>query len=103
MILRCAVRDANVTTIITSPIEHHAVLHTVEELRNEYDVTVEYVKLQACGTPDYDVFERLLTANDERKLVSLMHVNKEVENNLYIDKVSYLSNSNDYLLNSNTF
>ena len=102
MILRCAVRDANVTTIITSPIEHHAVLHTVEELRNEYDVTVEYVKLQECGTPDNDDLERLLTANDERKLVSLMHVNNEVGNILDIDKVSMLCKANNALFHSDT-
>jgi cysteine desulfurase len=102
MILRCAVRDANVTTIITSPIEHHAVLHTVEELRNEYDVTVEYVKLQACGTPDYEDLERLLTANSERKLVSLMHVNNEVGNLLDVDKVSHLCKTNNALFHSDT-
>ncbi|WP_417291584.1 cysteine desulfurase family protein [Corallibacter sp.] len=102
MILRCAVRDANVTTIITSPIEHHAVLHTVEELRNEYDVTVEFVKLQDCGTPDYEDLERLLTANDERKLVSLMHVNNEIGNILDIKKVATLCKSNNALFHSDT-
>ncbi|HLV38992.1 cysteine desulfurase family protein [Xanthomarina sp.] len=102
MILRCAVRDADITTIITSPIEHHAVLHTVEELRNEYDVTVEYVKLQACGTPDYEDLERLLTANDERKLVSLMHVNNEVGNLLDVYKVSALCKENNALFHSDT-
>lgn len=102
MILRCAVRDANITTIITSPIEHHAVLHTVEELRNEYDVTVQYVKLQACGNPDYEDLERLLTANDERKLVSLMHVNNEVGNLLDIKKVSSLCKENNALFHSDT-
>lgn len=102
MILRCAVRDANVTTIITSPIEHHAVLHTVEELRNEYDITIEYVKLQACGTPDYQDLERLLTANSERKLVSLMHVNNEVGNLLDVDKVSNMCKANNALFHSDT-
>jgi cysteine desulfurase len=102
MILRCAVRDANVTTIITSPIEHHAVLHTVEELRNEYDVVVEYVKLQACGTPDYEDLERLLTANSERKLVSIMHVNNEVGNLLDVAKVSSLCKKNNALFHSDT-
>ncbi|MFL0354510.1 cysteine desulfurase family protein [Xanthomarina sp. GH4-25] len=102
MILRCAVRDANVTTIITSPIEHHAVLHTVEELRNEYNVTVEYVKLQDCGTPDYQDLERLLSANDERKLVSLMHVNNEVGNILDVDKVAALCVANNALFHSDT-
>ncbi|GGG50333.1 cysteine desulfurase family protein [Bizionia arctica] len=102
MILRCAVRDANVTTIITSPIEHHAVLHTVEELRNEYDVVIEYVKLQECGTPDYQDLERLLKANNERKLVSLMHVNNEVGNILDIAKVSLLCKTNNALFHSDT-
>ncbi|MCX7547675.1 cysteine desulfurase family protein [Xanthomarina sp. F1114] len=102
MILRCAVRDANITTIITSPIEHHAVIHTVEELRNEYDVTVQYVELQPCGTPDYEDLERLLTANDERKLVSLMHVNNEVGNLLDINKVSSLCQENNALFHSDT-
>src|SRR5690606_5185410 len=63
---------------------------------------VEYVKLQACGTPDYADLERLLTANDERKLVSLMHVNNEVGNILDIDKVSSLCKSNNALLHSDT-
>ena len=102
MILRCAVRDGNVTTIVTSPIEHHAVLHTVEELRNEYDVTVEYVKLQDCGTPDYDDLERLLSANDERKLVSLMHVNNEIGNILDVKKVSELCQANNAVFHSDT-
>jgi cysteine desulfurase len=102
MILRCAVRDANVTTIITSPIEHHAVLHTVEELQNEYDVVVAYVKLQACGTPDYEDLERLLTANNDRKLVSLMHVNNEVGNLLDVEKVSLLCKNNNALFHSDT-
>lgn len=102
MILRCAVRDGNVTTIITSPIEHHAVLHTVEELRNEYNVTVEYVKLQHCGTPDYEDLERLLSANDERKLVSLMHVNNEIGNLLDIEKVALLCKTHNALFHSDT-
>ena len=102
MILRCAVRDSNVTTIITSPIEHHAVLHTVEQLRNEYNVTVEYVNLQTCGTPDYDDLERLLKANDERKLVSLMHINNEIGNVLDIAKVAQLCQENNALFHSDT-
>ncbi|MDX1773577.1 cysteine desulfurase family protein [Oceanihabitans sediminis] len=102
MILRCAVRDGNVSTIITSPIEHHAVLHTVEELRNEYNIVVEYVKLKDCGTPDYEDLERLLKANDERKLVSLMHVNNEIGNILDVQKVADLCQANNALFHSDT-
>ncbi|MCG8522122.1 MAG: aminotransferase class V-fold PLP-dependent enzyme [Pseudomonadales bacterium] len=49
MILRCAVRDLDVETIITSKIEHHAVLHTVEELEKEYGINVWYVDLDENG------------------------------------------------------
>ncbi len=102
MILRCAVRDEGVTTIITSPIEHHAVLHTVEALKKEYNITVEYVKLQACGTPDYEDLEHLLTKNSTKKLVSLMHVNNEIGNILDIQRVARLCQANKALFHSDT-
>ena len=49
MILRCAVRDLGVTTIITTRIEHHAVLHTVEELEEKGLIKLLYVDLDAYG------------------------------------------------------
>src|SRR5690606_34201152 len=45
MILRSVVKDLGVTTLITSKIEHHAVLHTVEDLEREYGIAVRYVEL----------------------------------------------------------
>ncbi|RSK38239.1 cysteine desulfurase family protein [Mangrovimonas spongiae] len=102
MILRCAVRDGGVKTIITSAIEHHAVLHTVEELEKEYGITVKYVKLQACGTPDYDDLEHLLADNSEKTLVSLMHVNNEIGNILDIEKVAKMCKDNEALFHSDT-
>ncbi|WP_053972141.1 cysteine desulfurase family protein [Mangrovimonas sp. ST2L15] len=102
MILRCAVRDAGVKTIITSPIEHHAVLHTVEELEKEYGIHGKMVKLQACGSPDLEDLERLLQADDSKKLVSLMHVNNEVGNILDIKKVAELCKENGTLFHSDT-
>ncbi|GGH47961.1 cysteine desulfurase [Mangrovimonas yunxiaonensis] len=102
MILRCAVRDGDVKTIITSAIEHHAVLHTVEELKSEYGIRVAYVKLQACGTPDYDHLEQLLAENNDKKLVSLMHVNNEVGNILDIQHVAALCKAHNALFHSDT-
>lgn len=102
MILRCAVRDAGVKTIITSPIEHHAVLHTVEELEKEYGIQGKMVKLQTCGSPDLEDLERLLQADDSKKLVSLMHVNNEVGNILDIKKVAELCKENNTLFHSDT-
>ncbi|WP_456867338.1 cysteine desulfurase family protein [Galbibacter sp. BG1] len=85
MILRCAVRDLEIKHIITSKIEHHAVLHTVEQLEEEYGVKVSYVKLNECGTPSLEDLETLLKENSEKTLVSLMHVNNEIGNMIDID------------------
>ena len=87
MILRCAVRDLGVKTIITSKIEHHAVLHTVEELEKEYGVHVWYVNLDEFGNPDMKHLEELLKKDDSKKLVSLMHVNNEIGNIIDIDTI----------------
>jgi cysteine desulfurase len=40
LVLQSAVRDLKVTHIITTKIEHHAVLHTVEQLAIEYGISI---------------------------------------------------------------
>ncbi len=102
MVIRCAVRDLSVHTIITSKIEHHAVLHTVHEMQEEYGVRVCYVNLDEEGKVRYDHLETLLTANDSKKLVSLMHVNNEVGNILDIDLVAKLCKENEAVFHSDT-
>ena len=84
MILRCAVRDLGVKTIITSKIEHHAVLHTAEELEKEFGITLWFVDLDADGSVEMKHLEALLKKDDSKKLVSLMHVNNEVGNLLAV-------------------
>ena len=53
LVLRSCVRDLGIKTIITSRIEHHAVLHTAEQLEKEYEVTIIYVDLDDKGGVDY--------------------------------------------------
>lgn len=102
MILRGAVRDLGVKTIITSRIEHHAVLHTVDELEKEHGIIVCYVDLDAHGNPKVSHLEELLKADDSKKLVSLMHINNEVGNLLPIHKVAILCKKHDALFHSDT-
>ena len=89
MILRCAVKDLNVKTIISSKIEHHAVLHALDELEDN-GVKVEYIALDEYGSPKLDDLKRLLQKDDSIKLVSLMHVNNEIGNLLDLDQVGEL-------------
>ncbi|MDN3723412.1 cysteine desulfurase family protein [Aequorivita sp. SDUM287046] len=102
LILISAVRDLGVKRIISSKIEHHAVLHTLEWLENEYNVTLEFVNLGDCGHIDYEHLEKLLSATSGKTLVSLMHINNEVGNMLDLKKVALLCKENDALFHSDT-
>lgn len=83
-----AIRDLGCTHIITSPIEHHAVLHTVEHYDNRDQITSSYVKLKADGHVDLNDLEQQLAAQkDNRCLVSLMHANNEIGNLLDLNAV----------------
>ncbi|MBL86834.1 MAG: cysteine desulfurase [Winogradskyella sp.] len=97
--LRSAVRDLGVTEIITSKIEHHAVLHTVEQLQKEYNVKLSFVEFDELGTVNYTHLERLLK-DSEKAIVSLMHVNNEIGNILEIEHVAKLCKENNALFHS---
>lgn len=102
MILRCAVRDLAVKTIITSKVEHHAVLHTAEELKKEFGIALLFVDLDGDGNPRKEHLEELLKKDDSKKLVSLMHVNNELGNILDIAAFSRLCLEYDALFHSDT-
>lgn len=99
--LRSAVRDLGVTEIITSRIEHHAVIHTAEQLQNEYGVKISFVEVDINGFINYDHLEELLKRSD-KALVSLMHINNEIGNILDIEKVAKLCESYGALFHTDT-
>ena len=99
--LRSAVRDLGVTEIITSRIEHHAVIHTAEQLQNEYGVKINFVEVDINGFINYDHLEELLKRSD-KALVSLMHINNEIGNILDIEKVAKLCESYGALFHTDT-
>lgn len=97
--LRSAVRDLGATEIITSKIEHHAVLHTAEQLQKEYNIKLSFVSLDACGMVDYMHLENLLKSSN-KAIVSLMHINNEIGNILDTHRVAKLCKDNDALFHS---
>ena len=88
--ITAAVKDLGCKHIITSSIEHHATLHTVEYLHNLDLVKVSYVKLLPNGHVDLDSLEKLLAAIEEKTLVTLLHANNEIGNMLDIHAVGNL-------------
>lgn len=101
LVLNSAVRDLGVKTIITSKIEHHAVLYKVNQLKEQYNINVHYVNVGSCGHIDYNHLEELLEANTD-VLVSLMHVNNEVGSILDIKRVGDLCKQYEALFHSDT-
>ena len=97
-----SVRDLGCKHIITSAIEHHAVLHTVEYLKNNDEVKLSQVKLLPDGHIDLDDLEKLLAASEEKCLVSLMHANNEIGNLLDIDAVGNLCKLYGAIFHSDT-
>ncbi|HEX7902650.1 MAG TPA: cysteine desulfurase family protein [Chitinophagaceae bacterium] len=85
-----AIRDLGCKHIITSPIEHHAVLHTVEHYDSGNEVTSSFVKIFPNGHVDLKDLEEQLASRKERCLVTLMHANNEIGNILDIDAVGNL-------------
>ena len=85
-----AIHDLGCRHIISSPIEHHAVLHTVEHYGQEKEMSYSYVRLLPDGHVDLEELEEQLATQEKRCLVSLMHGNNEIGNLLDIDAVGIL-------------
>ena len=100
-ILRSAVKDLKIERIITSKIEHHAVLHTVLALQNEYGTQIDYVKVKPNGELDLTHLVELLS-HKKKTLVSLMHVNNETGTVLNLDRVSQICQEHNTLFHSDT-
>lgn len=90
-ILHGAVRDLGVKHIITSPLEHHCVLHTSEALARYNATQVHHVRTLPDGHIDLNHLNELLAQlSSAGVLVSLMHGNNEIGNLLDIEAVSKL-------------
>ena len=100
--LNSAVRDLGVGRIITSKIEHHAVLHTIDQLKECHEISVEYVGMDKCGNIDLEHLKTLLKASDEKTLVSLMHINNEIGNMLDIKKTAEICKEHAALFHCDT-
>lgn len=100
--LFCSIRDLGVKHAITSPIEHHAVLHTLEELKAEGKIRLSYVELDEKGHVKLDHLEKLLSESKEKSLVSLMHANNEIGNLLPLKETGEICKKYDAIFHCDT-
>lgn len=102
MAITTSIRDLGCRHIITSPIEHHAVLHAVENLDHEGAITTSFVKILPNGHVDLDDLEKQLASHKERCLVSLMHANNEIGNLLDIYAAGEICKKYNAIFHSDT-
>lgn len=100
-ILTGAVEGYGIEHIISSPIEHHAVIHTLEHLQSQKGIQVHMVRLDPRGHVDLAHLESLLQTHDH-VLISLMHANNEIGNLLDLEVVAALAEQYGAYFHSDT-
>jgi cysteine desulfurase len=97
-----AIHDLGCCHIITSPIEHHAVLHAVEHFDHDDIVTSSFIRVLPDGHVDLKDLEDQLKSRKERCLVSLMHANNEIGNMLDIYTAGEICKKYNAIFHSDT-
>lgn len=102
MAISTAIHDLGCRHIITSPIEHHAVLHAVEHFDHDDVISSSFVKILPDGHVDLSDLEDQLSARTERCFVSLMHANNEIGNLLDIYAAGEICKKYNAIFHSDT-
>lgn len=98
-----AIYDLGCKHIVSSPIEHHATLHTVEYLKEIGDIeSLLYVNILESGHIDYDDLEAKVAACNSKVLISLMHANNEIGNITDMKRVGEIAKKYDAIYHSDT-
>ena len=104
--IQSSIETYGLTHAITSPLEHHAVLHTLQHLEKQGKIQLSMVGIDEKGHIDLTHLDELLSQNQRagagRSLVSLMHGNNEIGNLLDLTKVGEVCRSHDAIFHSDT-
>jgi len=101
MAILSAVKANGITNVITDKFEHHAVLHTLQQLQRSGKVTLHYLYHDNKGNLDLEQLEYLLQDNP-RSLVSIMHANNEIGNLNPIEKIGKICERYGALFHTDT-
>ena len=102
IVLTSAVEDLKVDTIITTEIEHHAVLNVVKHLNKRHSIDVEFLKTDSSGQISLKDLRNALDSVNNRALVSLMHINNEVGSIINLEEVGNICKEYGAVFHSDT-
>ena len=101
MAIRSAVRTFGLKHAITNPLEHHAVLHSMDCIQKEMNTMVDYLHVDNLGNIDLNHLEELLQTNAQT-LVSIMHANNEIGNKNPMEEIGQICRAHNALFHCDT-
>ena len=101
-ILHAAIENLGCTHIISSPIEHHATLHTVQHLAKRENVQLSFVQILPNGHIDTAHLETLLNSHPNKAIVSIMHANNEIGNMIDLFEIGAICKKHNAYFHSDT-
>lgn len=99
--IKCSVETLGLKHAVTSHLEHHAVLHTLEDLAQRNIIQLDYVQTDERGNVDLNHLEHLLSVR-EKSLVSLMHGNNEIGNLNDLEQIGKICEAHGAIFHSDT-
>ena len=102
MIIKTVVIAQNIERIISTKIEHKAVLNSIESIAKERGVTILFLDVDEYGLPNKQQLIEYLENSDEKTLVSLMHINNETGTMIDLEEFGKICKSNNALFHSDT-
>lgn len=102
MVLKNAVKDLGVRRIISTPIEHHCVLHSLDQLASQKSCEIVFLEVDHLGSIDLNQLKILLQDQSSKTLVSVMHGNNEIGTMANIDQIGHLCQEYGALFHSDT-
>jgi len=97
-----SVKELGCTRIISSPIEHHATLHTCNFIAAKGDASLEFVNVLPNGHIDLNDLELKLSSSSEKTLITLMHANNEIGNITNIKRIGELAQQYNAIFHADT-
>ena len=102
MIIKTVVIAQNIERIISTKIEHKAVLNSIESIAKERDITILFLDVDEYGLPNKQQLIEYLENSDKKTLVSLMHINNETGTMIDLEEFGKICKSNNALFHSDT-
>ena len=102
MIIKTVAIAQNIERIISTKIEHKAVLNSIESIAKERGVTILFLDVDEYGLPNKQQLIEYLENSDEKTLVSLMHINNETGTMIDLEEFGKICKSNNALFHSDT-